>query len=60
MKQIVPNVYFITGLPAGRVYGLEDPDGLTLIDATFPVAAGVTVLGIGLPAPAVRQPAEVR
>lgn len=34
MKQILPNFYFITGLPAGRVYVINDPDGITLVDAT--------------------------
>ena len=36
MKQILPNLYTITGLPVGRVYVIDDPDGLTLIDATIP------------------------
>ncbi|MFN8375205.1 MAG: MBL fold metallo-hydrolase [Anaerolineae bacterium] len=40
MKQIIPNVYYITGLPAGRVYVLKDDDGLTLIDASVPGMAG--------------------
>jgi glyoxylase-like metal-dependent hydrolase (beta-lactamase superfamily II) len=40
MKQIIPNVYYITGLPAGRVYVLKDPDGLTLIDASISGMAG--------------------
>jgi glyoxylase-like metal-dependent hydrolase (beta-lactamase superfamily II) len=35
MKQILPNFYFITGLPAGRVYVINDPDGVTLVDATI-------------------------
>ena len=40
MKQILPNLYFVTGLPVGRVYVIEDPDGLTLMDATVPGMAG--------------------
>ena len=40
MKQIVPGLHFITGLFAGRVYVLEDPDGLTLIDASIPPSVG--------------------
>lgn len=36
MKQILPNLHFITGLPVGRVYVIDDPDGLTIIDATIP------------------------
>jgi glyoxylase-like metal-dependent hydrolase (beta-lactamase superfamily II) len=39
MKQIVPNVHVFTGLIVGRVYLVEDPDGLTLIDAGMPLAA---------------------
>jgi glyoxylase-like metal-dependent hydrolase (beta-lactamase superfamily II) len=35
MKQIIPNVHYITGLLAGRVYVLQDPDGVTLIDASI-------------------------
>jgi glyoxylase-like metal-dependent hydrolase (beta-lactamase superfamily II) len=38
MKQIAPGFYFFTGLPAGRVYLIEDPDGLTIIDASVPPA----------------------
>jgi len=40
MKQILPGVYTFTGLPVGRVYLIEDPDGLTLIDTSVPPAAG--------------------
>lgn len=40
MKQIIPNVYWLTGLIAGRVYLIVDPDGLTLIDATISGMAG--------------------
>lgn len=40
MQLIAPGLYFITGLLAGRVYVLEDPDGLTLIDASVPPAVG--------------------
>ncbi len=39
MKLIIPHLYTITGLRAGRVYLIEDPDGLTLIDAGLPDAA---------------------
>jgi glyoxylase-like metal-dependent hydrolase (beta-lactamase superfamily II) len=39
MKQIIPNVYYLTGLTAGRVYMIKDPDGVTLIDASV---AGMT------------------
>lgn len=39
MKQIIPGVYTITGLMGGRVYLIEDADGLTLIDTSLPNAA---------------------
>ncbi len=38
MKQILPNIWYFTGLLAGRVYCLRDADGLTLIDASIPPA----------------------
>lgn len=40
MQLILPGMYTLTGLPVGRVYLIEDPDGLTLIDASVPPAAG--------------------
>ncbi len=39
MKQIIPRLYRFTGLLVGRVYGIEDPDGLTLIDTGLELAA---------------------
>lgn len=39
MKQIIPNVYTFTGLLVGRVYALQDDDGLTLIDTSIANAA---------------------
>jgi glyoxylase-like metal-dependent hydrolase (beta-lactamase superfamily II) len=39
MKQIAPGLFTFTGLIAGRVYMIEDDDGLTLIDASIPPAA---------------------
>ncbi|MDZ4763416.1 MAG: MBL fold metallo-hydrolase [Chloroflexota bacterium] len=33
MQSIIPGVYTFDGLIVGRVYLIEDPDGLTLIDA---------------------------
>jgi glyoxylase-like metal-dependent hydrolase (beta-lactamase superfamily II) len=39
MKQIIPGLHYFTGLMVGRVYAIEDPDGLTLIDASIPPAA---------------------
>jgi glyoxylase-like metal-dependent hydrolase (beta-lactamase superfamily II) len=38
MKQIAPNLHTFTGLVVGRVYLIEDPDGLTLIDTSLPFA----------------------
>ena len=38
MKQIAPNLHTFTGLMAGRVYLIEDPDGLTMIDTSLPTA----------------------
>lgn len=40
MQTSLPNVHFITGLLAGRVYVIEDPDGLALIDASLPPSVG--------------------
>jgi len=39
MKAILPGLYTFTGLIAGRVYLIEDPGGLTLIDASIPPSA---------------------
>jgi glyoxylase-like metal-dependent hydrolase (beta-lactamase superfamily II) len=39
MKQIIPGVYTLTGLMAGRVYLIEDHDGLTLIDTSIAPSA---------------------
>lgn len=39
MQQIIPGLHTFTGLIFGRVYLIEDPDGLTLIDAGLPLAA---------------------
>lgn len=38
MKQIAPNLHTFSGLIVGRVYLIEDPDGLTLIDTSLPFA----------------------
>lgn len=35
MQQIVPNVYTFTGLIMGRVYLLQDDDGLTIVDSSL-------------------------
>lgn len=39
MKQILPGLHLFTGLLVGHVYCIEDPDGLTLIDAGLSLAA---------------------
>lgn len=35
MKQVMPNVFTFTGLTVGRVYALQDADGLTLVDTSI-------------------------
>ena len=40
LEEIVPGVYTFTGLGVGRVYLIDDADGLTLVDASIPSAAG--------------------
>jgi glyoxylase-like metal-dependent hydrolase (beta-lactamase superfamily II) len=47
MKQIIPGLSAFTGLMMGRVYLIEDPDGLTIIDA-----------GVGSAAPKILQQLE--
>ena len=39
MQTIIPGVYAFTGLMVGRVYLIEDPDGLTIVDAGLGFAA---------------------
>jgi glyoxylase-like metal-dependent hydrolase (beta-lactamase superfamily II) len=39
MKAIAPGLFTFTGLAMGRVYAIEDPDGLTLVDAGLDLAA---------------------
>lgn len=43
MQTILPGVHTFTGLMAGRVYLIEDPDGLTLIDTSI-APAGSKIL----------------
>ncbi|MBA3531851.1 MAG: MBL fold metallo-hydrolase [Ardenticatenales bacterium] len=38
MKQIAPGLHTFTGLMAGRVYLIEDADGLTIIDTSIAMA----------------------
>ena len=35
MKYVAPGVYTLEGLLVGRVYLIEDPDGLTIIDGSI-------------------------
>jgi glyoxylase-like metal-dependent hydrolase (beta-lactamase superfamily II) len=35
MQQVMPQVFTFTGLMAGRVYALQDADGLTLVDTSI-------------------------
>lgn len=57
MQTIIPGLYTFTGLIVGRVYLIEDPDGLTLIDTSIP-SAGLKILqqirDMG------RQPADIK
>ncbi len=39
MKQVAPGIYYFRNLLVGRVYLIEDADGLTLIDTSLPLAA---------------------
>ena len=39
MNEVVPGIYTFSGLMVGRVYAIEDPNGLTLVDASVKVAA---------------------
>lgn len=47
MRQILPGLYYFTGLILGRVYAIEDPDGLTIIDAGLPGMAGRILRQLG-------------
>ena len=38
MNQIAPNLHTFTGLMVGRVYLIEDADGLSIIDTSLPTA----------------------
>jgi glyoxylase-like metal-dependent hydrolase (beta-lactamase superfamily II) len=57
MQQIIPQVYRLSGLVVGNVYLIEDPDGLTLIDASIPPSGKKIIdqiVGLG------RKPADVK
>jgi glyoxylase-like metal-dependent hydrolase (beta-lactamase superfamily II) len=46
MQQIVPGLSTFSGLIAGRVYAIEDPDGFTIIDASISGAANKIIAQI--------------
>lgn len=48
MKQIIPGVYTFTGLMVGRVYLIEDGDGLTLIDTGIAQAGPKILAQVGM------------
>lgn len=57
MQTLLPSVHSVSGLLAGRVYVIEDPDGLTLIDASVPPSVGPIISqikGLG------RKPQDVK
>jgi glyoxylase-like metal-dependent hydrolase (beta-lactamase superfamily II) len=57
MKQIVPRLHTFTGLLMGRVYCIEDADGLTIIDAGLALAASRVLKQIEKMG---RQPSDVK
>lgn len=57
MKQIIPGLYTFSGLLVGRVYLIEDPDGLTIIDASL---ASATPKILRQLASMGRKPSEVK
>lgn len=57
MQPVTAGVFTFTGLMAGRVYAIEDDDGLTIIDASIPPAAGRIFAQLGA---AGHKPGDVR
>ena len=57
MKQVAPGVHGFTGLLVGRVYLLEEPGGLAIVDAGLALAAKTVVRQI---AASGRSPRDVR
>lgn len=57
MKQILPRLHDFTGLLVGHVYCIEDPDGLTLVDAGLGLAAKRVLNQLGKWG---RQPSDVK
>jgi glyoxylase-like metal-dependent hydrolase (beta-lactamase superfamily II) len=43
MKQIAPGLHTFSGLRVGRVYLIEDPDGLTIVDTSLETAPEVII-----------------
>lgn len=57
LQQVTDGVFTFTGLMAGRVYALQDNDGLTIIDASIPPSGGRIVKQLG---DAGYKPADVK
>jgi glyoxylase-like metal-dependent hydrolase (beta-lactamase superfamily II) len=57
VRKIAAGLYTFTGLVLGRVYLIEDPDGLTIVDAALPWAAWAIARQL---VAAGRRPAEVK
>jgi glyoxylase-like metal-dependent hydrolase (beta-lactamase superfamily II) len=57
MKQILPGLSFFTGMIVGRVYLIEDSDGLTLVDTSIGPSAAKILKQL---AAAGRRPADVK
>ncbi|MDQ3927883.1 MAG: MBL fold metallo-hydrolase [Chloroflexota bacterium] len=57
MKEVVPGIYTFSGLLVGRVYAIEDTDGLTIVDAGLKVAAQRVVAQLRA---AGREPGDVK
>ncbi|MEA2575582.1 MAG: hypothetical protein QOH93_2880 [Chloroflexia bacterium] len=57
MKEVVPGIFTFTNLVLGRVYAIEDPDGLTIVDAGLNVAAKRVVAQLRQ---AGREPGDVK
>lgn len=57
MKEVIPGIYTFTGLIVGRVYAIEDPDGLTIVDAGLKIAPSRIVAQLR---EAGREPGDVK
>jgi glyoxylase-like metal-dependent hydrolase (beta-lactamase superfamily II) len=57
VKTILPGLSYFTGLMVGRVYCIEDGDGLTIIDASLPPAGNQILKQVQAMG---RQPADIK